>query len=317
MAAACPGVACCRNLATLPTTRDNTIELHTIRMSKLICLAILCILPGGFAHAQAWNANDYVTGMTVIGKPGADSSCPPIVWLVEINTPAAKAGIQPGDRLLAVDGHRGIDILQARPLLRTEDPKPSTIELDGKNGRYTVTVSRIRASVLYEREGLKVGSDGRAYPKNATKAEIYGVGPEPPANEKVFPEHYPSNLELYYPGFEVFVFKEPKPMTVGGIEDGPAQKAGVRYGDAIVSVNGVNPRGKSMAELEQLFSSPKPATMRLAIDREGVTNTFTFELAKAADVAEANHKRAYEGRLVPAAIPPAFLHCFEASPEPH
>jgi len=288
-----------------------------MRMSKLICLAVLCCLRGAWMQAQEWSANAYVTGMTVVGKP--DSTCPPIVAWVEPDTPAAKAGIQPGDRLLAVDGHHERDILQWRPLLRTKDPKPSTIELEGEHGSYTVTVGRIKAFVLYEREGWKVGPDGGVYPKNATEAEMQRVskmGPEPPVSEKVFPVgHYPANLELYYPGFEIFVWKEPQPMTVGGIEDGPAEKAGVHYGDAIVSVNGINPHGKSIAELEPLFSSAKPATMKLVIDRDGAINTFTFELAKASQIAAANHKQMYEGRMIPAAIPPAYLHCFEASPK--
>lgn len=292
-----------------------------IAMSKLICLAILCCLPGAFVQAQELGAEEYVTGMTVVGKPSSDSTCPPIVWVVKPDTPAAKAGIQPGDRLLAIDGHRGIDVVEARPLLRTKDPKPSTIELDGAHGSYSVTVGRIKASVLYEREGWKVGPDGGLYPKNATEAEmrrVSKINAEPPASEKVFPVgHCPANLELYYPGFEIFVWKEPQAMTVGGIEDGPARKAGVHYGDAIVSVNGVNPRGKSIAELERLFSGPKPARMTLVIDRDGATNMFTFELAKASDVAEANHKRMYEDRMIPSVITAAYLHCWVAPPKPH
>jgi C-terminal processing protease CtpA/Prc len=289
-------------------------------MSKLISVAILCCLSATIIRAEQSSADEYVTGMTVTGRPGADSSCPPIVWVVDPDTPAAKAGIQPGERVLAVDGHRGIDIVQARPLLRTQDSKPSTIELDGEHGRYTVTVGRIKASVLSERHGFKQGPDGGWYPKNATEAEMQRISKiqaEPPANERVFPIHYPANLELYYPGFEVFVWKEPQPMTVGGIEDGPARTAGVHYGEMIVSVNGINPRGKSMAELERLFSSPTPATMTLVTDRDGAINTFTFELAKASDVAATNHKRMYEGKMIPSVGPPAYLHCWETPPKSH
>ncbi len=282
-------------------------------MRALLCLGILCRLLCGVPRAQDWGVEDYVTGMTVVGKPGAGRACPPIVWIVEPDTPASKAGIQPGDRLLAVDGVRVTDIMQARPLLRTSQPKSSTIELEGQHGPYTVTVGRIPNSVLYGRNGWKRGPDGNLYPKDATPAEMQRISriKQEPAT-KVFPiGHYPADQELYYPGFEIFVWPEPQTMTVGGIEEGPAKAAGVHYGDAILSVNGVHPRGKSLAELEQLFSSPTPATMTLVIDRDGQTRTFMFQLAKASDVAAANHKRMYKGRMIPAVIPAPYLHCFE------
>ena len=289
---------------------------------KLLVLTTFCVLSITRILAQDSTSDEYVTGMTLIGRPSAGPTCPPIVWLVEPDTPAAQAGIKPGDRLLAIDGHRGSDIQNGdtvRTLLHTKDAQPSTIELDGEHGAYTVTVERIKLSVLLRREGLKPGPGGDSFALDATDAEmrrVEAMGPEPPASEKVFPVgHYPANLELYYPGFEVFVWKEPQAMTVGGIEDGPARKAGVHYGDAIVSVNGINPHGKSGAELEQLFSNPKPATMTLVIDRDGTTKTFTFELAKASNVAEANRKRMYKGRMIPSVVPPAYLHCFEVPPK--
>jgi len=235
------------------------------------------------------------------------------VWFIQPDTPASKVGIQPGDRLLAIDGKPVIDIVQARALLRTSELKASTFQLEGERGVYTVTVGRIPNSVVYERNGWKRGPDGSWYPKDATPAEMQRISTmngEP--DTKVFATgHYPANQQLYYPGFEIFVWPEPQTTTVGGIEEGPAKAAGVHYGDPIVSVNGVNPRGKSLAKLEELFSSPVPATMTLVIDRDGERKTFQFQLAKASDVAAANHKRLYKGRMIPSVVPAPYLHCFE------
>jgi C-terminal processing protease CtpA/Prc len=273
-------------------------------MSCLVC---------DVSFAQDVGVDDYVTGMIVLAKPDAGPACPPIVWFIQPDTPASRVGIQPGDRLRAIDRKPVADIEEARRLLRTIEPKSSSIELEGERGVYTVTVERIRNSVLYERNGLKRGPDGSLYPKDATPAEMQRISKmhgEP--NTKVFTTgHYPANQELYYPGFEIFVWPEPQTMTVGGIEEGPAKAAGVHYGDPIVSVNGVDPRGKSLAKLEKLFSNPTPATMTLVIDRDGETKTFKLQLAKASDVAAANHKRLYRGRMIPLVVPASYLHCFE------
>ena len=163
-----------------------------------------------------------------------------------------------------------------------------------------------------------MGRNGILYRLDATDAEMNRmIRPEPPASSVVFPKHYPNNTELYYPGFEVFVWQDHHEMAVGGIEDGPAQKAGVHYGDVIVSVNGVNPLGKSMERLELLFSSPKPATMNLVIDRDGVIKTFVFDLVKTADLLRQNKIRLYQGEMIPSDVPEAYLHCFELNKATH
>lgn len=58
-------------------------------------------------------------------------------------------------------------------------------------------------------------------------------------------------------------------VMVGGIEDGPGSRAGVHYGDVVISVNGLSVAGKTPAELEAMFSSLKQSTMWLQIDRLG------------------------------------------------
>jgi len=285
-----------------------------IGMAVLIAVWCFCGTQLLSAQTSAWD--EYVTGMTAVGKPNAGPSCPLIVWFVEPDTPAARVGIRPGDRLLAIDGHRDLDALQALPLLRTSEPNPSTMELEGEKGPYTVTVGRIKASEIFKRKGFKPGPDGLLFPSDATDVEMQRVSKihsEPPRDKKVFNVgHYPADLNLYYPGFELFVWDEPQPIMVGGIEIGPADRAGVHYGDPVVSVNGVNPRGKSMAELERLFSSETPANMKLVVDRDGVQKTFNFALEKASEVASENGKRRYDGRMIPSAIPDAYLHCFNA-----
>ena len=71
-------------------------------------------------------------------------------------------------------------------------------------------------------------------------------------------------------------------MIVGGIEDGPDFRAGIRWGDRIVTVNGVDPRNLCSR-------NPKLTPLTLVIDRGGPRKTFTIELAQAADLLRDNH----------------------------
>jgi hypothetical protein len=78
-----------------------------------------------------------------------------------------------------------------------------------------------------------------------------------------------------------------------------------------LSVNEVDPRNKSVAELEKLFSSEKPATMTLKIERGGMIKTYLFELAQAAQVLRDNRTQLLHGKPVPLGIPEKYLHCFD------
>ena len=127
-----------------------------------------------------------------------------------------------------------------------------------------------------------------------------------------FPDHhYPANKQLYYPGFEVFVWDKGQQITVGGIENGPAYRSGIRWGDRILTVNGVDPHGKSIAAMEALLSSPQPAPMVLTISRAGTQKTFSFTLEQASDVLRENRWKVVHGQIVPLWIPDKYLPCFE------
>ena len=126
---------------------------------------------------------------------------------------------------------------------------------------------------------------------------------------RAFPLHYPLNTDLYYGGFELFILAHPPQVAVGGLEEGPASRAGIHQVDVILSVNGVDPTGKTPEELEALFSSPQPKSLSLVVDRVTTTKTIEFELEKTSDVLKENHRRLVNGTLIPD-VADEDIHCF-------
>jgi C-terminal processing protease CtpA/Prc len=104
--------------------------------------------------------------------------------------------------------------------------------------------------------------------------------------------------------------QNPRQVAVGGIEEGPASKAGVHWGDVLISVNGVPTSGKTADELESLFSTTVPALMRIQIDRLGSKKTVDFRLERAEEVARQNGKRFVGDQIVPSWTTEENLHCF-------
>jgi predicted metalloprotease with PDZ domain len=178
---------------------------------------------------------------------------------------------------------------------------------------YTAMVGREKLSTLLEKSGNKILESGMIVPKDTTETEMKEKMKLLTLDrfaDRVFPAHYPANEQLYYAGFEVLTLKNPPQVVVLGIEDGPASRAGIHWGDTILSVNGVDPRTRPVAELEGLFSSEKPATMTLKIERGRMTKSYLVELAQAAQVLLENKTQLVHGHLLPAGIPEKYLHCF-------
>jgi len=213
-----------------------------------------------------------------------------------------------------VDGTRPSTGDEASKLLQSEKPTPVTLTLMRQEKPYVATVSREQRSTLPCNQRDKLLKSGMAVPLDATEAEMNGklkAITQDRYVDRVFPTHYPSNEKLYYPGFEVLILKNPAQVVVLGIEDGPASLAGVHWGDTILSVNGIDPRNKSVAELEPLFSSQKPGSMTLKIGRDDATKEFTFQLAEAAQVLRDNQRQLLQGELVPLGLPERYLYCFK------
>jgi C-terminal processing protease CtpA/Prc len=282
----------------------------------LIAVAVVC--SGCVAsHSQQTPPPQYRIGTDLIS--GTKVSCPVFVGRVSEDSPAAKGGIRPGDQLLAVDGDDITDIRDAAQRLASKERKPVTLTLRRDGERLTVAVQREESTTLFRKDGWKLLQDGSLVRADSTDADVgyqrrmeQAVEGSSEALSVAFPdEHYPVNKQVYYPGFEVFILDKGNQVIVGGIEDGPASRAGVHWGDRIVAVNGVDPRGKSAAEIESMLSTTKPVSITLTIVRGEGSKTFSFALEQAATVLRANQKKVANGKIVPLWLPEKYLPCFE------
>jgi membrane-associated protease RseP (regulator of RpoE activity) len=262
----------------------------------------------------------YSIGVTILRPNESCPTAPLFIGSVVPGSPAASAGVHPGDQVVAIDGGSVESFADASKRIIAASPEPIVLELRRKDSNFTLSVPRERSDVLWSHLGLRQLDDGALVPPDDTDAQIQGYRQMHTDLENamrngdsvnVFPGHYPADLNLYYPGFELFVWQHGQEVTVGGIENGPGRKSGISWGDRIVSVNGVDPRGKTLAQIEGLFSSAHPAIMRLVVSRFGAVRAVSFPLARASEVLTASGWRLYDGKRVPLGIPDAFARCFE------
>jgi predicted metalloprotease with PDZ domain len=227
-------------------------------------------------------------------------------------SPAEGAGIRAGDHLLAVGANTVKDLAHALAMLRSDKPAPVTLTISRHGEAFEVTVKRERRSAIYARDGRKF-IQGFPVTLDTSEAEVEHMlhfdGGRAVAG--VFPGHYPKNPESFYPGFELFVLRDPAQVAVGGIENGPASRVGVHWGDLVLSVNGIPTAGKTADELERLFSSERQELMHLRTDRLGVIRSVEFGLEKASEIARLNGLRFVNDHTVPIWATEQDLRCFQ------
>lgn len=260
----------------------------------------------------------YITGTAIFGAASCPDN-PVFVGAVYPMSPAASGGLKVGDQLLSIDGKSVNGFQDASMRMTSSSPSPVILKVKRSGSIRILSVAREESTTIRSRNGLRRLDDGSLVGTDYSDAEIeefrYVTRDLEQAMRagdflNVFPGHYPADKSLYYPGFEIFVWNKESQVRVGGIENGPAKQSGIRWGDRIVSVNGKDPRGKSLAELESLFSSSHAMPMQLVIERAGVNRTYSFQLDIAARVLRANNWKIADGKMVPLWLPPAYTKCF-------
>ena len=82
-------------------------------------------------------------------------------------------------------------------------------------------------------------------------------------------------------GMEFGVVKVITPM-----DDSPAEREGVKAGDYIVKVNGVQVQGKTLSEAVELMRGPVGSKLEITVRRKGVKKALTFEIIREVIVVE-------------------------------
>lgn len=287
----------------------SMLQQAAFGMTRLFVLAVLFLalvavsVPGSASISEAMaqqGPEPYTIGASLFVNPM--KGCPILVTTVWSNSPAERAGIRAGDRLLEVDGKNvsGMSSPELAKLLRSNQPGQVALELWRTGKEYKVLVEREKLSAILARAGKK-RAGAYVVPLETSDAEVKRMEAEEERQiaHRVFPLHYPLNTDLYYGGFEIFIFADPPQVAVGGLEQGPASRAGIHQGDVIVSVNGIDPKGKSPEELETLFSSHQPKDITLVVDRITAIKTIKFHLEKTSEVLKENHNRLVNGKVIP------------------
>lgn len=281
-------------------------------MKLFVWAALCCAFPLSIFCADV--GGSYGIGATLLGpKPG----CPVFIGGVSKGSPAQLAGIKAGDRLLSVDGKPITGLNDASQQMRASEPRSVMLRLGRDDSTLTVSVRRVEFAILFKQSGQKVLDDGTVVSAHLPDAEVKRIQQLTSALEKgdvavdvAFRSHYPSDKSIFYPGFEAFIWPDGHRVTVGGIEQGPAARAGVRWGDEIILANGTSPAGKSVKEVESLLSSSTAANMTLVVARGNDQTTFSFELERAADVLRENNWQMVDGKIVPLWVSGKYLDCF-------
>ena len=191
--------------------------------------------------------------------PDADTGGGALVAGVQPDSPAGKAGLQPGDVIRAIDGRTvasprdlAIDVAAIHP---GSEAKLEVLR-DGKSQTLDVTVAALKSDVVAAREG--------------------GAAAPPKLGLALAPLTPDLRGELDLP-------EQTRGAVVAGVQPGsPAEQAGIREGDVIVGVGSATVRSPEQASRAIRQAADKDHAVALRILRDGHTGFVAVEVGKAA-----------------------------------
>ncbi|HEX5438070.1 MAG TPA: PDZ domain-containing protein [Gemmatimonadaceae bacterium] len=235
------------------------------------------------------------------GEESSSASALPVVVSVDPGSPADRAGLEAGDRLIVIDGHNLHDGAVPLSVLRPGTSVPIRIRRGAKTKSMVVIVGRRPKSFMYD---LRIGRDSANMPLPATPAPdmpLPAVAPKAPARTLLptpaaptpwaFPSMNAPRTSLWMSS-DFFVNGV---ATIAGaqlwrvnalkdyfhVDDGllvlatlpgaPAERAGLRSGDVIVRAAGKSITSVRMLEqaIERADDGPGAHTLRLDVVRKG------------------------------------------------
>lgn len=189
------------------------------------------------------------------------------LWDVDPGLPAQKAGMQPGDRLVAVAGEsvEGLGHEETVSRIRAQGSHLSLIVVDPEADRF---FSMVRLSPLLFLESTR----DPASPQDTCSASLAKIK-DPPTNDTTVPPVPGGSRQcLLYPGpgggygFRLCSVASTPHLFISQVTlGGSAARAGLQTGDVILEVNGYAVGGeKDLERLQQLVAAEPPLCLTLA-----------------------------------------------------
>lgn len=236
---------------------------------------------GGPEHSREagwvpWTAGKYTFGFyTLILKDPSEA----LIAMVHAQSPAIRAGLLPGDRLLEVDGRKISASANLKALILEPDQERSI-------------------SLKVDRGGEQRIFELRSEPfEQVIAADLRGELPFRPGPVRFDPN-------AYIIGIGVLYSPDPREAMVSRVSwPSPAFDAGLHVGDSILAINGKPIRMIDREELDRLLVPGGTSPLALEISRLGKKKAFTVNPVIYRNAEESIGRKPTKSQLVPQGCP--------------